>query len=391
LFAQVPVELGGSEQFVPGGERFYTGATLELRPEVTVVGEEVKLKQVCRWAASDKAAFEPIADLVLLRLPKGAPYRTLSIKEMRDTLHDAGVNLAVLRFAGATSCTVARSDVKFDERSALEQWVAAKDGVAAKPALIEAPTTRPAKTKVVEVPEAVEVTRPEEAPKAAEDKKYKTLRDYLVGEIAERLAIPVNQLQFHFSPADEKLLNLSEPQFLFTVKTPWNRNLGEVTWEVTILAGGGSQKTSIAATVKAWQKQLIVDLPLEFKQVICGDDLIERRALVDHLSEDPVVTREQVVGQMAGRDLKSGTILTARLIDPTILIKQGQLVSITLTQGSIRAKSVAKAMEQGILGQTIRVKNETTNNVYDVVVTGAQTAKLPPSGTVDRPATAMGR
>ena len=57
---------------------------------------------------------------------------------------------------------------------------------------------------------------------------------------------------------------------------------------------------------------------------------------------------------------------------------------------SIRAKSVAKAMEQGILGQTIRVKNEATNNVYDVVVTGAQTAKLPPSGTVDRPATAMG-
>src|SRR4051812_13386639 len=123
MFAQVPVELGGSEKFVPGGERFYSGATLELLPEATVVGEEVKLKQVCRWAESDKAAFEPIADLVLLRLAKGAPYRTLSIKEMRDTLHDAGINLAVVRFAGATTCTVARSDVKFDERTALEQWV----------------------------------------------------------------------------------------------------------------------------------------------------------------------------------------------------------------------------------------------------------------------------
>src|SRR3954464_13838835 len=63
-YAQLPVELGGSEKFVPGGERFYAGATLELRSEVTVIGEEVKLKQVCRWSDADKAAFEPIADLV---------------------------------------------------------------------------------------------------------------------------------------------------------------------------------------------------------------------------------------------------------------------------------------------------------------------------------------
>src|SRR6185503_12511857 len=49
-YAQLPVEMGGSEKFVPGGERFYAGATLELRGEVTVIGEEVKLKQVCRWS-----------------------------------------------------------------------------------------------------------------------------------------------------------------------------------------------------------------------------------------------------------------------------------------------------------------------------------------------------
>src|SRR5436190_12772208 len=80
--AQVPVELGGSEKFVPGGDRFYSGATLEMRPEVNLTGEEVKLKQVCRWPDSDKAAFEPIADLVLFRLPRSSPYRTLTVKEL---------------------------------------------------------------------------------------------------------------------------------------------------------------------------------------------------------------------------------------------------------------------------------------------------------------------
>ena len=383
LVAQVPVELGGSEKFVPGGERFYSGATLELKAEATVIGEEIKLRQVCRWSDGDKAAFEPIADLVLLRLPKGSPYRTLSVRELRDTLHDAGVNLAVLRFAGATSCTVARTDVKFDERTALDQWIAAKDLATTKPALIEAPTTRPVRIR------EVEATQPTAAVKPVEEKQYRNLRDYLAGEVAERLALSVDQLQLHFSPRDEKLLNLSEPQFQFNVKTPWNRNLGEVTWDVLIIAEGSTQKTSITATVKAWQNQLVVNKPLPNKQVIEEGDLVDRRALVDQLSDDPLVTREQVIGQMSGRELKSGTVLTARLIDPTILVKNGQLVSITLTQGAIRAKSVARAIEQGTLGQTIRVKNETTGNQFDVVITGAQTAKLPPSGTVDKPNVAV--
>lgn len=380
VIAQVPVELGGSEKFVPGGSRFYSGATLELRGEVSVVGEEVKLKQVCRWADSDKAAFEPIADLVVLRIARGAPFRTVGIKELRETLHDAGVNLAVIRLAGATACTVSRTDVKFDERGALEQWVAAREAATTQPALIEAPTTQPGKVyAAVETskPKLVAVTTPK--PAAVEEKVFKTLRDTIVLAAAERLAIPKDQLQFHFAAADEKLLALSEPIFQFDVKPPRHRNLGEMTWDVSILADGLAQKASITGTVKAWQNQLIVDKPLSYKQVIRDEDVIEKRSLVDRLSDDPLVTREQVVGQMAGRELKSGTVLTARLIDPVILVKSGQIVSIMLTHGAIQAKTVARAMEQGTMGQTIRVKNEVTNNVFDVVVTGPQSAKLPAS------------
>jgi len=393
-YAQVPVELGGSEKFVPGGERFYAGATLELKGEVNVIGEEVKLKQVCRWSDGDKGAFDPIADLVLLRLSKQSPYKTITVRELRDTLHDAGVNLAVLRLAGATTCTVARTDVKFDERSALDQWIANKDQAAGKPALIAAtPTTRPVDPVAKVTPVAAEraipaaaITRSDGA--AGEAKPYKSLRDYLVAEASERLNIAADQLQFHFNPMDEKVLNLCEPHFEFNVSPPRNRNLGEVTWDVTIVADGSSQKTVVSANVRAWQNQLIVNKPLGYRQVIREGDLVDRRTLVDRLGDDPLVTREQVIGQMSGRDLKSGTILTARLIDPTILVKSGQLVSITLTQGAISAKSVARATEQGTIGQTIRVKNEVTNNTFDVVVTGPQTAKLPPSGAAAEPGVA---
>jgi flagella basal body P-ring formation protein FlgA len=392
--AQLPVELGGDEKWVPGGQRFYTGATLELKSEVTLIGEEVKLKQVARWADADKGAFEPIADLVLFRLSRQNPYRTVTVRELRDTLHDAGVNLAVLRFAGATTCTVARTDVKFDERTALEEWVASKEAATTKPALITvAPVTRPAAglASASQPPTAfgrdpqesatpTAATATAVAAKKDDPKPFKTLKDHLTAEAAERLGVAPEQLQFHFNPADDKLLRLTEPHFAFHVGTPRNKNLGEVTWDISVVADGQKQKASVTGTVKAWQSQLVVNKPLGYRQVIREDDLVDRRALVDRLSEDPLVTREQVVGQMAGRDLKSGTILTARLIEPTLLVKSGQLVSVTLTQGAIQAKSVARATEQGTIGQTIRVKNEVTGNVFDVVVTGPQSAKLPGRG-----------
>jgi flagella basal body P-ring formation protein FlgA len=383
-YAQLPVELGGSEKFVPGGERFYAGATLELRSEVSVIGEEIKLKQVCRWSDADKAAFEPIADLVLMRLSRNAPFKTLSVREIRDTLHDAGVNLAVVRLAGATTCTVARTDVRFDERTALEEWVANKESATTKPALIETPATAAARAAAAPkapandgAKQAAAITRV-----AATDdaKAFKSLRDHLVADASERFGIAADQLQFHFNPADEKLLNLCEPHFQFNLTPPRRKSLGEVTWGIAVIADGQSQKASLTANVKAWQNQLVVNKPVGYRQVIREEDVIDRRSLVDQLNEDPLVTREQVVGQMAGRELKSGTVLTARLIEPAVLVKSGQLVSVVLTHGAIQAKSVARAMEQGTFGQSIRVKNEVTGNVFDVVITGPQAAKLATSG-----------
>src|SRR4051812_27901511 len=49
---------GGSERagggFVPGTQRFLAGATLELVGEATIVGGDVKLRQICRWSSKDQ-------------------------------------------------------------------------------------------------------------------------------------------------------------------------------------------------------------------------------------------------------------------------------------------------------------------------------------------------
>ena len=344
------------EKFVPT-DPVSVGATLEMRNEATIVGAEIKLKQVCRWTNADNAAIAPIADLVVARLMPGKPFKSISVNEIKSVLRDAKVNLAGINFVGVMSCTINRSDAQYDERVAMQQWIEARTGD--QPGIT--PATAP-----------VEIAKPQ----AVENKTVRTLRDLLTSDVAERLNLPVESLQMNFRPLDEKVLNLSEPLFKFQIEPTRVRNLGNVEWDVTVISDGSNKKVTIAAQARAWQNQAVLAKPLAFKQLIQEADVTERRVLVESLPDQPLLAKAQAVGQQASRDLKPGAVIDARMVDPVELVKSGQFVTITVAHGGVSIKTVARAMEGGSLGQTIKVKNETTKDIYDVVLTGPQTGSL---------------
>lgn len=376
-------ELPAEMRFVPGTSHFAEGATLEMRAEATVVGGEVTLRQVCRWSDRDQPAFEPIGDLLVMRIPDRTRFRSVEMSEIKSILHDAGVNLAFVRFAGPVTCTVARSDVHYDEKTALAQWIEARQPKAEVDDVSEAPelapeASEPMPAAAVEpqpAPEPVNLDPPGRAGRP-EQKAYRSLRDALVEDLAARTSLPADALQITFSAKDAQALTLTEPHFRFDIDARRARGLGNVTWDVAILSDGGSTQTTVAATARAWQRQLVLVRPVSFKQVFRDQDVTERRALVDRLADEPLLSREQTIGQQAARELKPGTVVTASLIEPVPLVKSGQFVSIEAAHGGVRVRSVAKAMENGAFGQTIRVKNEATKDVFEVTITGPQQAQM---------------
>jgi flagella basal body P-ring formation protein FlgA len=357
------------EKFVPGTARFAAGASLELRSEATVIGAEVTLKQVCRWSDADHSVFAPIADLTLMRLGPRVPFRSIQMIDIRSTLRDAGVNVAAINFVGATSCTVGRSDVEFNEADALQKWIDAHEGKVG-------PTTEP-------------VAEP--APRVtAEAPRPKPLRELLIEDLATRLDLPREQMQVTFRPQDDRVLELCEPHFRFQIEPKRARDLGEVSWTVKVVAdaprGDASSRSTdtttatVSGTARAWQTQLVTSRPLTARQIIGDQDVIERRALVERLGDDRPATRDAAIGQQAARDIKPGTVLTARMVQAVELVRAGQFVTVVLQRGGVEVKTVARALEAGCLGQTIRVKNETTREISNVVLTGPQTASM--SGAV---------
>ncbi len=135
-----------TEKFVPEPSRIPRGATIELRSEATIHGAEVRLKQICRWSDGDAKAFAQMGELVVAHFAGRTPFKTISVDEIRQMLHDAGVNLALIQFAGPLACTVNRSDVEFNENEALDDWIAARQPKTEKTDASPSPAQAPGNT-----------------------------------------------------------------------------------------------------------------------------------------------------------------------------------------------------------------------------------------------------
>ena len=344
-----------AESFVPSSSPVVGAGTLELRTGATVYGADITLKQVCRWSNADAASLAPIADLVIQHFDKNSATRIVSLDEIRSTLDGAKVNLAWIRFAGATSCTVTRSDATPPGRTELQQWIDQK---------------QPPASPIASAPSRLSTADHAGPPQ--------TLRDKLMLDLSQRLNLPADQLQVSFDPKDTNLLNLSEPNFHFDIRPEQVRDLGEVSWNVSVLTDGGEQKVRVAALARAWQNQMVVSQPIAYRGVFRDEDLTQRRVLIDRLSDDTVLDKSQIVGQEAARDLQTGMVMTARMVEAVPLAKTGQYVTVTLNEGSVRVTTVARAMEAGSYGQTIKVRNDETKDIFDVTLTGPQTATMGP-------------
>lgn len=350
-----------SVKFVPTGEG-YRATGMELRSEATVLGTELRLKQIARWSEADAAALGQTAELVIAHFESGKNVQTIEMDQVRSILERAGVNVSGINFRGALSCKVTWSDPRLQE--AVEQAAevqAERIAAAMRPKVSAVGASGPVESAVAT---------------PAVKKTFRTLREILIADAAERFGLPANSLEVRFKPEDERLVNLSEPHFEFHVEPPRRRELGWNNWSVTMVTAVGNEKANIDGNVRAWQTQLYATKPLAYRQVIREADVTTQRNLVDRLSDEMGLTKEQVIGQEASREIRAGAAITSRLIEPVQLVSLGQLIDVYVERGGIQVRWTAEAREIGSMGQTIRVRKPGTREEFSVVLTGAAEAKL---------------
>jgi flagella basal body P-ring formation protein FlgA len=293
-------------------------------------------------------------------MPDGQLNANITIDQIRSTLGDAGINLAVVTFGGATSCAVNRIESPVDAKNELDEWVDARQAVPASQT--QSPQTSPAPA-----------VAPPPAATSSNTAPLHSLRDILTSDLCRRLELDPATVQIAFNSADDKVLNLAEPYFEFEVSPRRVRILNDLAWEVTIVSNGQRMKATILASASVWQTEAIMVNPVDFQQVIRDEDVQEKRTLSNQLPTEPLLTKAQAVGQQAARVLKPGTILTSRMVDPAMLAHAGQLITVNVVHGTMRITAVAKALEDGCYGQTIKARNDVDpTKTFEVTLTGPQ-------------------
>jgi flagella basal body P-ring formation protein FlgA len=321
------------------------GITLELRSQIRADGTKLTLRDVCRWSDDDRAVMEPVADLVLTRLSDTPGVRRVSVDQIKDVLHDAGMNLSIIRFSGAAACAVYVGDAQTK-------------------APLDVATTRPAGGAA---PAAVPVPIVADAPQTP-------LRDLLLADLHEQLKMSAQQVQVDFDPKDANILALTSPRCRIDFDgTRTAGALGAVAWRVRIQDGTDERTLTINATARAWEDQLVLTRPLSRGQAFLKGDIAPRRVLVEKPTTQPLTADDAVLAQVAARDLKRGDVLTVADVDMPQIVRAGQFMTVGLKVGDATVQTVATALDAGKKGSTIRARNDANGQVYRVRITAPDT------------------
>ncbi|HWB54993.1 MAG TPA: flagellar basal body P-ring formation chaperone FlgA [Tepidisphaeraceae bacterium] len=344
--------------------RFRIG-TLEMQSEANVCSSTVTLRQICRWNSDDDSLFAPVADLVLAHLD-GQPFVSINVENVLSMLQGAGFSPAAVRFTGSAACTVSRVNIPVDQSTAFDQWSHTVEQSKAASQPTAPPSDSPASDGLAAVA----------ASSSSPSTGVTDLRQTLINNLSNRLQIPTDSLQLDFDPRDNKLLSMTTPPFTFEIAPNRVHKLGNVSWDLTIRMGRADQSAHIAAYARAWQNELVLAQPVQFNQVLRPEDLVQKRVLVDALNDEPLLSKQQAIGQQAAMDMKIGTVLTARRVSAVPLIRDGQLVTVSVRQGGVNLQTEARALESATYGQTVRLRNELTHDTFEAIVTGPQQADM---------------
>lgn len=85
----------------------------------------------------------------------------------------------------------------------------------------------------------------------------------------------------------------------------------------------------------------------------------------------------EVIGQSARRGLRAGQVIGPASLAPPVLVRRGQRVTVVAAVGGLNASVEAEALEDGRLGERIKLRNTSSRKPLEAKVTGPGQVQLP--------------
>ncbi len=134
--------------------------------------------------------------------------------------------------------------------------------------------------------------------------------------------------------------------------------LGRVSSTISIKIDGVEvRRARASAYIEVYQPVVTASRQIRKGEVITQADLSERFMPISRLRGRFIQDFAEVEGKAARRTIRSGQVIDADLLRPPTVLKRGQRVMIVAASKALEIKVPGEVMEDGGIGDSIRVRN----------------------------------
>ncbi|HUT50235.1 MAG TPA: flagellar basal body P-ring formation chaperone FlgA [Alphaproteobacteria bacterium] len=116
--------------------------------------------------------------------------------------------------------------------------------------------------------------------------------------------------------------------------------------------------------------------------IVRGRDVVLRAMDQILIPSNAVIHRDDIIGQAARRSLPSGLPVRNGDLEAPTLIRRGALVTMEISTPMMRLTARGKALDNGTLGETVRIRNIQSKRVIQGTVVGLDRVRIAPSGSL---------
>jgi flagella basal body P-ring formation protein FlgA len=323
----------------PAGE--VRAGSVRLWPSAVVVEETIRLSDLCDLTGFDESVERRLAGLAVADAPPAGGARVIHMAMIRAALTASGANMATVTLGGPTQCAVTRPSAAVKPSVSPSRVGAQRTAARAKGSQAEPPTPS-------------------------------TLRDAVFDYFDTELVRFKGKAEIDFDRTAQRVLDLSGPEYRFRVRRRGGPALGLVQLEVDVLAKGKVVQTvPLVVRVVMMRRVVVARNPVNQGATVKASDVELTALSFSRVENLGVADTALVVGQRAKRFISAGCLIEPAMLESVPLVTRGQLVKLTSVVGMVRVVTSAKALDSGLLGETIRVRApDNKRSELDGVVVG---------------------
>ncbi len=163
----------------------------------------------------------------------------------------------------------------------------------------------------------------------------------------------------------------------------YDARTGRITAIVTAPAGDpAAQRVRVTGQVHRMRDLPVLARRMASGEVIKKSDLKWIRQRSDRLQQDVIVDPAELVGRVPRRPLRAMTALRASDVRRPVVVARGSTVTMVLRRPGMLLTAKGLALDDGSLGDTIKVSNTHSSLVIDAEVIGTNMVTVRPANRV---------